>query len=92
VFVVEGWMGERRTEGREIVADQQCDARIAFAAVPIAPVALDLAERPDDLFSSGFDFLETDDSRTLACDPVLDLRATRPDAVDVPGRDLQKRA
>jgi hypothetical protein len=44
------------------------------------------------LISVGFDFLQTDDVRTVARNPFFDLRVTRPDAVDVPGGDLQKRA
>jgi len=41
------------------------------------------------LFRTGFEFLQTDDVRAVARDPFFDLREARPDAVDVPGGDLQ---
>ena len=69
----------------------QADSGIAFPPVPIAPVALHLAEGFRYLVGRRFDFLQTDDVRALMRDPVLDLRLPRPDAVDVPGGYLQKR-
>jgi hypothetical protein len=38
------------------------------------------------LIGSGLDFLQADDVRAVALDPFMNLRLTRPDAVDVPGR------
>jgi hypothetical protein len=85
-------MREHRPLGRERLADVQGDARIAFAAVPVRPVAFEPEEGRWDLLDGGFDFLQADDVRTLAVDPVLDLRLPRPDAVNVPCREFQKRA
>jgi hypothetical protein len=70
----------------------QRDAGVALAAVPVAPVILETEERLGNLLGSGFDFLQADDVWAVTLDPVLNLRVTRPDAVDVPGGELQKRA
>src|SRR5262249_40093775 len=92
VFVVEGRMGERGALGRERLADLHGDAGVALAAVPVAPVALHLAEGARDLIGGGFASLQAADIRALARDPFLDLRLPRPDAVDVPGGELQNLA
>ena len=73
------------------VADVECDARIALPAVPVTPIALEIADGEGDLIGGGFDFLQADDVRALTLNPFLDLRVSRPDAVDVPGRDLQEK-
>ena len=70
----------------------QRDAGVALAAVPVAPVALEVAERRRDLVGRGLDLLQADDVRALARDPLLDLRLARADAVDVPGGDLHRRS
>ena len=91
MFEVEGGVGKLRTFRRERLADVQADARVALAAVPVAPVALHLAEFRRNLIGGGFDFLEADDVRAIAFDPLDDLGVTRADAVDVPGGDLHGR-
>jgi hypothetical protein len=85
-------MGEDGALRREGLADVQGHARVALAAVPVAPVALEAEERLGNLLGRGFDFLQADDVRAVALDPLLNLRVTRPDAVDVPGGEFQKRA
>ena len=75
-----------------LATDVEADARITPGAVPVTPVAVELEQQARYLVGCGFDFLQADDIRALARDPVLDLRVTSPDAVDVPGRYLQKRA
>ena len=92
VFEIEFRMGTGGTLGRQRSADVKADARIALRAVPVTPVAVDIEQQFGDLIGCGFDFLETDDVRTVPRDPFLNLRVTRPDAVDVPGGDLQNRA
>jgi hypothetical protein len=82
-------MREHRALGRERLADVQGDAGIAFAAVPVRPVTFEPEEGRWDLLGGGLDFLQADDVRALLRDPFLDLRLTRPDAVDVPGGELQ---
>jgi hypothetical protein len=57
--------------------------------VPIAPVALERAQRQGNLVGRGFDLLQTDNVRTLTLDPFIDLAVPRPDAVDVPSGKLQ---
>ena len=89
VLVVEGGVGKGRPLGRERFADVQGDAGVPLAAVPVAPIALHLAEGRRYLFGRGFDFLQADDVRALLRDPLVDLRLSRPDAVDVPGRELE---
>jgi hypothetical protein len=66
----------------------QCDAGVAFAAVPVAPVAVETEECLGDLFGCGFDFLQADDVGAITLDPLLDLSVTRPDAVNVPGGEF----
>ncbi len=63
-------------------------ARVAFAAVPITPVALHLTQCRWHLVGISLDLLQADDIRTLALNPLLDLALTRPDPIDVPGREL----
>jgi hypothetical protein len=82
-------VGEERTLGRDGFADVERDARVALTSVPVAPVALDLAEDKWDLIGRGFDFLQANDVRALLLDPGLNLGVARPDAVDVPGGDLR---
>jgi len=57
--------------------------------VPVAPVALHLAEGGWHLIRCGFELLQANDIRTLLRDPFLDLRLARPDTVDVPGGEFQ---
>ena len=90
VLVVERGVGKRRPLGRERLADVQGDAGVALVAVPVAPVALHLAESGRHLIGCGLDLLQADDVRSLARDPLLHLRLPRADAVDVPGGDLQE--
>ena len=85
-------MGECRTLRCQSLGDVQAHARIALAAVPVAPVALHLAQGSGNLIGCGLDFLQADHIRALTFDPFLDLCVTRPDAVDVPGGEFQKRA
>src|SRR5437867_4395705 len=89
-LVIEFRMREQRPFGCDRLADMEADARVAFSAVPVAPVALHLAERGRHLIRGGFDFLQADDIRALALDPFLQLRLPRPNAVDVPGCDLHQ--
>jgi hypothetical protein len=92
ILEIEFRMGERRPFRGERLADVQRDARIPLAAVPVAPVAVEIEQQRGQLLGSGFDFLQADDVRALARDPFLNLRVSRPDTVDVPGGDLQNRA
>jgi hypothetical protein len=70
----------------------KADAGVRLLAVPVAPVAVHAEEGGGNLIRGGFDFLQADDVRAVARDPFVDLRVARPDAVDVPGGDLQNRA
>jgi hypothetical protein len=85
-------MKARGAVGGELAADVEADAGVALAAVPVAPVAVEIEEQVGNLLGRGLDFLQADDVRTLPRDPFLDLRVPRPDAVDVPGGDFQNRA
>jgi hypothetical protein len=89
MFVIECRMNEERTIGCDRLADVESDAGVPAAAVPVAPVPLQVAEKQRDLIGSGLDFLQANDIRTLTLDPLVNLRVSRPDAVDVPGGDLQ---
>ena len=73
-----GWVNVGRS-GAIVLAHVQADARVALAAVPIAPVALHLAEGRGDLIGRGLDFLQADDVRALRA------RSSRGPARDAPG-------
>ena len=75
-----------------LFTDVQRDARVALAAVPVTPVALDVAQPDGELVHGGLDFLQAEHVRLFALDEGLQLRLARADAVDVPGRDLHQRA
>src|SRR5262249_39492445 len=92
VLVIEGGMREGWPIRCEGLAHPERDAGVALAAVPVTPVALHLAESRWNLIGGGLDFLQADDVRTLLRDPLLHLRQPRPDAVDVPGGELQNLA
>src|SRR3954447_2480854 len=83
-------MREGRALRGERLVDMQRDARISLAAVPVTPVPLHLAQGGGNLVRGGLDFLEAHDIRPFALDPFLNLRLPGPDAVDVPGGDLQR--
>ena len=74
VLVVERGMLERRAVGKARLAHVQADARVALAAVPVAPVALDLAEPHGQLVERRLDLLQAQHVGLLAVDPVLHLR------------------
>jgi hypothetical protein len=81
-----------RTIGDELAADVKADAGVTLAAVPVAPVAVEIEEQIGNLLGRRLDFLQADDVRALPRDPFLNLRVPRPDAVDVPSGDFQNRA
>ena len=72
---------------------EECiDCGACVPACPVAAIYESVDATPShqkDLIGSGLDFLQADDVRALLRDPVVDLRLTRPDAVDVPGGELQ---
>src|SRR5437660_5768522 len=88
ILAIERGMNEQRPLGCDFLADVKTDARVAFAAVPITPVPLHLTQCRWHLVGLSLDLLQADDTRTLALDPLLDLALTRPDPIDVPGREL----
>src|SRR4030095_11260201 len=88
ILVIERRMREARTLRREFLVHVQRHTRIALLPVPVAPVALHLAERGWNLIRGGLDFLEAEDGRTFALDEFLELRLPRANAVDVPRRDF----
>jgi hypothetical protein len=68
------------------------DARIPLAAVPVAPVPLQIAEPHGKLVERGLDLLKAQDIRLLAFDELLHVRLSRSNAVDVPRGDLHHAA
>jgi hypothetical protein len=90
ILVIEFGMGELRPLGRHRLVDVKADARISLAAVPVAPVALHLAQGRWHLIGRRLDFLQADDVRTLTRHPLQQLCVARPDAVDVPGRNFHQ--
>ena len=88
VLVVELRVLKNRLGGKCVLAHVQPDARISFAAVPVAPVALELAQPHRQLIQRGFQLLQAEHVRPLALDELLQLRVARTDAVHVPRGDL----
>src|SRR6185503_20621192 len=82
-------MHEGGLRRHQIAAHVQADAGIALISVPVAPVALELAQRQRNLIGRRLDFLQADDIRALALDPLVELPFARPESVYVPGRNLQ---
>ena len=75
---------------------EECiDCGACVPACPVAAIYESIDATPShqkDLIGCGFEFLEAEDVRALPADPFLDLGLTRPDAVDVPGREGQNLA
>ena len=88
VLVVEVRMLKVRRRRKRVLAHVEPDARIPFAAVPVAPVPLDLAQPHRKLVQRGFQLLEAQHVGLLALDELLELRIARANAVHVPRGDL----
>src|SRR4051794_27025905 len=61
--------------------------RVAARPVPVAPVAVQLAQLLRELGGGGLDLLQADHVRPVALQPLKELRLAGADAVDVPGSD-----
>ncbi len=88
MLVVECRMVEVRALGERLLSHVERDAGVALPAMPVAPVAFDVAQPDGQLVDRGFDLLEAEHVRLLAVDELLDLRLPGADAVHVPGGDL----
>jgi hypothetical protein len=88
VLVVEGRVLEHRSIGRGRLADVQPDPGVRLSSVPVAPVALDVAQPDRELVERRFDLLQAEHVRLLMLDERQQLGLTRADAVDVPGDDV----
>jgi hypothetical protein len=77
-----------RQRAGERFRDQQGHTRVAFLAVPVAPVVVDVAQLERQLIQRGFDFLQADEVGLFGGEPVEQLALPRANAVDVPGSDL----
>src|SRR5688500_15851819 len=73
------------------LANVQRNAGIAFRAVPIAPVPLDLAKPHRELIDRRLDLLEAEHVRLFPVDELLKLCLTRAISVHVPRCDLHER-
>ena len=89
VFVVElRMLKDPATIGKCVLAHVQPDAGVALAAVPVAPVALELAQPDRKLIERGLQLLQAQHVGLLALDELLQLRVARADAVHVPRGDF----
>ena len=86
---VELGMRERRCRRADLGADVQRHARVGAHAMPVHVVLGQLA-RLGNLYGLCLQLLQADDIGLVARQPVAELRCARPNAVDVPGRDLHK--
>ena len=66
----------------------QCDARVSFSSMPVAPVALQLAEPDRKLIGGRLDLLQAQNVRLLFFKELMKLRLAGADSIHVPGRDL----
>jgi len=90
VLVIEFRVMKRGPLGMKCLAHVKPDAGVALAAVPVAPVALELAQPDWQLVNRRLDLLQAEHVRLLAFEVFLHLRLTRADAVDIPGRNLHR--
>jgi hypothetical protein len=88
VLVIELRVMKRRTARMKRLANVKRNARVPLPAVPVAPVALELAEPHRQLIERRLDLLQAQHVGLFAFDEFLDLRLPRPDAVDVPRRQF----
>ena len=79
---------EGRPLGHTGLADVERHARISLAAVPVAPVALEVAQPHRQLVDGRLNLLQAEDIGLFAIEEILDLRLAGADAVDVPRRDF----
>src|SRR5205823_4978724 len=89
-LMIERRVRERRLLAERVAAQVQRHAGVAAVAVPVAPVAVEVADRGRDLLDLRLDLLQTDDVGLRRRDPLLELLATRADAVHVPGADFHR--
>jgi hypothetical protein len=66
-----------RSLRRGFLSHVQSDARVSLAAMPITPVALDLAQPHGELVDRRLDLLQAQDIGLLAGDELLELRFPR---------------
>jgi hypothetical protein len=85
---VEGWMEEGGRAREGLLPQVKADPRVPLVAVPVAPVAREVADQGGHGLRRGLDLLQAQDVRLLAADPLEHGRCARTNAVDVPGRDL----
>src|SRR6476646_11305097 len=81
---------ERRALRDRGLSHVQRDAGVALRAMPVAPVALDLAQPHGQLVHGRLDLLEAEDVGLLPVDEFLELRLASANAVDVPGCDFHR--
>ena len=85
---VEHRMLDDRRSGRERARDEQRDTGVALPAVPVCPVAFDVAQLERQLIERRLDFLKADDVRLFAGQPFEELRLSGADPVHVPRSNL----
>src|SRR3954452_9261511 len=81
-------MRELRLLGERLAAHVERDAGVGGGAVPVAPVAAEVADRFRNLGDGGFDLLQTDHVRLRGRYPLLKLRFSGADPVHIPCRDF----
>src|SRR5262245_25768431 len=78
--------------GDGVFTDVQPDAGIPFPAMPVTPVALDLAEPHRQLVDRCLDLLQAQDVGLFLVDELPQLRFARAYAVHIPRCDLHGNA
>ena len=85
---VEGRMDVGGRTRERVLPEVEGDARVPLVAVPVAPVALEVAHERGHRFRRGLDLLQAQDVGLLASHPLEHGLGAGADAVDVPRRDL----
>jgi hypothetical protein len=89
-LVVELGMAEGGLLGEAGLGEVEADPRVAAGAVPVAPIAAEVAERLGNLLGLRLDLLKADDVGPLARHPLDRLRLAGANTVHVPGSDLHR--
>jgi len=90
VLVIELRVMKRRPLGMKCLAHVEGDAGVALAAMPVAPVALELAQPDRQLIERGLDLLQAQNVGLFAFNKFLDVRLARANAVHVPRRQFHR--
>ena len=89
MFEVECRMVVGGTARKPLGSHEQCHTRVALAAVPATPVAVEVRQPEWQLIRSRLQFLQAHDVRAIRLEKGLQFTLACTDTVDVPGQDRE---